>query len=333
MKNFVSRSASVCLAVILCTFFASPGTVRAAEATVNLGTTASFAVLAGSTITNTGSTVISGSAGGDVGVWPGASATGFPPATVSDGSIHLGDAVAQQAQSDLTIAYDDAASRTVTQNLTDQDLGGMTLVSGVYAFDSSAQLTGTLTLDAENNPDAAFIFQIGSTLTTASNSTVNLINGAQYCRVFWQVGSSATIGTGSQFIGHIFALTSITATTGATVQGQLLARNGAVTLDTNTITNGVCAAPTPTPTPTVSPTPVPTVTPTPTVSPTPEATTTPTVSPAPTATTAPTASPTPTSDTGVTKTGEMGGVGFIGVGLLFVVGGLAIFLRRRRVNG
>jgi type VI secretion system secreted protein VgrG len=123
----------------------------------------------------------------------------------------------------------------------------MTLTSGVYKFDTAAQLTGELTLDAEGDPDAAFIFQIGSTLTTANASSIVLINEAQYCRVFWQVGSSATLGTDSSFIGHIFAMTSITATTGAEIQGQLLARTGAVTLDSNIITNGVCAAVTPPP--------------------------------------------------------------------------------------
>jgi len=213
----------------------------AAEATVDLGSTENFAVLASSTVTNTGSTVISGSAGGNVGLSSGTSVTGFPPGTISDGAIHIADAVALQAQTDLVVAYNDAAGRTVTSNLTGQDLGGMTLTSGVYKFDSSAQLTGTLTLDAEGDPDAAFIFQIGSTLTTASDSTIVLTGGAVYCRVFWQVGSSATLGTDSQFIGHIFAMTSITATNGAEIQGQLLARTGAVTLDSNIITNGVCA--------------------------------------------------------------------------------------------
>jgi len=213
----------------------------AAQAKVDLGATSNFAVLAGSTITNTGTTTISGSAGADVGLYPGTSVTGFPPGIVAGGTIYAADAVASLAQTDLGLAYNDALSRTTTMDLTGQDLGGLTLTSGVYTFSSSAQLTGTLTLDAQGDPEAVFIFRIGSTLTTASGSNVNLINSARYCRTFWQVGTSATLGTDSHFAGHIFALTSITANTGASVQGQLLALNGAVTLDTNTITNGICA--------------------------------------------------------------------------------------------
>jgi type VI secretion system secreted protein VgrG len=285
-------------------------------------------------------------------VWPGLAVTGFPPGTISDGVIHSGDAVAEQAQTDLTTAYNEAAGRTVTANLSGQDLGGLTLTSGVYKYDTSAQLTGTLTLNAEGNPDAAFIFQIGSTLTTASASSVSLINGAQYCRVFWQVGSSATLGTDSQFIGHIFALTSITATAGAEVQGQLLARNGAVTLDSNIITNGVCSAPTSTPTPTATPALTPTATPAPTSTPTPTATPaltpTATPTPAPTATPPPTQAPTltptltPTStpapttaatttDDDIPQTGETYSYGFIGMILLIVAGGLVLCLRRNKV--
>ena len=214
-----------------------------AQAPVGLGTAGSFAVLGGSTVTNTGPTVVNG----DLGVSPGNACTGFAspctgggPGTVN-GTIHAGDAVAAQAQSDLTTAYNSAAGRACDVNLTGQDLGGMTLTSGVYCFSSSAQLTGTLTLDAQGDPDAVFIFQIGSTLTTASNSSVNLINAAQACNVFWQVGSSATLGTTTSFQGNILALTTITANTGATVDGRLLARNGAVNLDSNTITRARCA--------------------------------------------------------------------------------------------
>jgi LPXTG-motif cell wall-anchored protein len=176
----------------------------------------------------------------------------------------------------LVTAYDDAAGRTPATTVS-ADLGGQTLVPGVYNSAAALALTGTLTLDGQNDPDAVFIFQAGSTLTTASSSNVALINGAQACHVFWQVGSSATLGTNSNFTGHVLALTSITATTGATINGQLLARNGAVTLDTNTITNDVCAAVvTPTPTATATPTVVPTVTPTATVVPTATPTVTPT---------------------------------------------------------
>ncbi len=208
-----------------------------AQAPVSLGTADSFAVLGASTVTNTGPSVING----DLGVSPGTAVTGFPPGTVS-GTIHAADAVAAQAQSDLTAAYVDAAGRACQVVLTGQDLGGMTLTHAVYCFSSSAQLTGTLTLDAQGDPNAVFIFQIGSTLTTASGSRVNLINGAQSCNVFWQVGSSATLGTTTTFRGNTLALTSITATTGATVDGRLLARNGAVTLDSNTVTRAQCAA-------------------------------------------------------------------------------------------
>lgn len=207
-----------------------------------LGTAASFAVLAGQTVTNTGPSVING----DLGVSPGSAVTGFPPGTVvPPGVIHAADAVALQAQSDTTIAYNDLAGRAVTQTLTDQDLGGMTLTPGVYFFSSSAQLTGTLTLDFQGNPDALFVFQIGSTLTTASNSSVVTINGGigplDACEVYWQVGSSATLGTTTSFIGSIVALTSISLNTGANiVSGRALARNGAVTLDNNVITMPDC---------------------------------------------------------------------------------------------
>lgn len=274
------------------------------ELPVDLGAAESFAILAGSTITNTGPTTVGGSVGGNIGLSPGSSVTGFPPGVVTEGAIVISTGAAIQAKIDLIVAYDDAAGRPVTENLSTRDLGGMTLTPGVYKFDSSAQLTGTLTLDGQNLSDPVFIFQIGSALTTASDSTVSLINGARFCRVFYQVGSSATLGTNSVFVGHIFALTDITATTGATVQGQLLARNGAVTLDTNEITNGICAPPAPTSTPTPTPTPVsttpaptstvtPTVTPTPTIMPTPTPTTTPTLTPTPVPTALPTPTPTP----------------------------------------
>ena len=203
--------------------------------TISLGTANSFAVLAGSTVTNIGFSIITG----DVGVSPGTSITGFPPGIVN-GTVHNNDGVASQAQTDLTAAYNAAASLACNFDLTGQDLGGLTLTPGVYCFTSSAQLTGILTLDAQNDPNAQFIFKIGSTLTTASNSSIVLINEAQACNIFFQVGSSATLGTNTQFIGNILALTSITATTGATVDGRLLAQNGAVTLDTNNITVSFC---------------------------------------------------------------------------------------------
>ncbi len=216
---------------------------------ITLGTAGNFAVLAGSTVTNTGSSVING---GDVGVSPGTAITGFPPGTITPPyTMHAGDAVALQAQNDLTTAYNAAASLAPTQNLTGQDLGGLTLTPGVYFFSSSAQLTGTLTLNDQGDPNAQFVFQIGSTLTTASNSSVVTINdpsSMQGCTVYWQVGSSATLGTTTAFEGHILALTSITMDTGATIlDGSALALNGAVTLQSNTITNCVSAGSLPEP--------------------------------------------------------------------------------------
>jgi len=211
-----------------------------AEGAVLLGTAGNFAVLAGSTVTNTGPSVIDG---GDIGVWPGTAITGFGPGVlVPPYTFHSADGVALQAQNDLTTAYNVAAGLPVTQTLTGQDLGGLTLLPGVYFFASSAQLTGTLRLDAQGDPNAQFVFQIGSTLTTASNSSVVTINGGTMpgCTVFWQVGSSATLGTGTAFEGHILALTSITMTTGSSIlDGSALARNGAVTLDSNHIINCV----------------------------------------------------------------------------------------------
>lgn len=203
---------------------------------VDLGKANNFAVLAGSTITNTGSTIING---GDVGLSPGTAITGFPPGVVSfPYTIHAADAVALMAKADLTTAYNAAAGLALTKDLTGQDLGGLTLTPGVYFFSSSAQLTGTLTLNDQGNPDAVFVFQIGSTLTTASDSSVVSINDPSTpgISVFWQVGSSATLGTGTDFQGNILADTSITANTDVTVDGRLLAETGAVTLDEDTIT-------------------------------------------------------------------------------------------------
>ena len=207
------------------------GTALAAS-TVNLGSAKSFAVLAGTTITNTGATTITG----DVGVHPGKAATGFTTVTLH-GAKHLGDAVALSAQNSLVTAYNDAAGATpVTKVAT--ELGGTTLKAGVYGSDTLG-LTGTLTLDGAG----VYIFQAGSTLITAPNSTVALINGASACNVYWQVGSSATLDTSTSFKGTILALTSIALKTGATLQGRALARNGAVTLDHNTINSSSCAAP------------------------------------------------------------------------------------------
>lgn len=211
------------------------GKVMAATS-VNLATADSFVVLAGSTVTNTGPTVLNG----DLGLSPGSAVVGFPPGVVN-GQQQVANAIAVQAQTDLTAAYNNAAGQTPVSTVP-TELGGTTKTPGIY--DSAAGtfgITGTLTLDAQGDPDAVFIFKTASTLITAGASSVSLVNGAQACNVFWQVGSSATLGTTSAFRGNILALTSITVTTGATVEGRVLARNGAVTLDTNTITKATCA--------------------------------------------------------------------------------------------
>lgn len=205
---------------------------------VGLGTADSFAVLAGSEVTNTGPSVISG----DLGVSPGSSVSGFGPGVVINGTQHVNDGVAAQAQVDLTAAYLEAAGAPTDTDLTGTDLGGLTLTPGVYEDTSTMQLTGTVTLDAQNDPDAVFIFKAGSSLTTASSSTVALMNGASPCNVFWQVTSTAILGSDTDFVGTVLALTSATLDTGADVEGRILARNAEVTLDTNDITAPDCAA-------------------------------------------------------------------------------------------
>jgi hypothetical protein len=207
-------------------------------ATVPLATTAEYAVLGGSAVTNTGPSVLDGS----LGVSPGTSITGFPPGLVlPPGATNQNNAAAAAAQGDLTAAYVNAAGRPVDATTT-SDLANLTLQPGVYSGPSKSPLglSGPLVLDAGGDPSAVFIFQTDSTLITGSGSTVSLINGAQECNVFWQVGSSATLGTGSTFTGNILALTSITVTTGVTVHGRALARNGAVTLDNDVFTAPTC---------------------------------------------------------------------------------------------
>ena len=218
---------------------AALGVHSLASAQVTLGTAAAFGALAGSTVTNTGPSVVTG----DLGVSAGTSVTGFPPG-ILHGTMHIMDGVALQAHDDVVTAYNVLAGMTPTTNLTGQDLGGMTLVSGVYNFESSAQLTGALVLNAQGNANVLFVFQIGSTLTTGSASSVEVINGGDDCNVYWQVGSSATLGTATEFEGNILALTSITMTTGSSIlDGRALALNGAVTLDSNAI--NACIVPEP----------------------------------------------------------------------------------------
>jgi hypothetical protein len=233
-----------------------PSPAMATGVAPSLGSAVSFAVLGGTTVTNT-ITVTPTTINGDLGVSPGTAITGFAltnvivgPGTVTPGTgivtgtIHASDAVAAQAHSDAGSAYTFLVLQTCDFNYTGvTELGGRVLTPGVHCFASSAQVTGTLTLDFQGNPDAVFIFKIGSTLTTAVNSQVFVTNDGQNCdgaNVFWAVGSSATIGVGTQFAGSILAFTSITLNTSATVSGRALAIGAAVTMDTNTVS--VCGS-------------------------------------------------------------------------------------------
>jgi type VI secretion system secreted protein VgrG len=203
-----------------------------------LGSADAFGVLGASTVTNTGASVVFQ----DLGVWPGNSITGFPPGIVL-GAIHDSDAVAMQAQADALTGYNYLAGLAMTQNLTGQDLGGLSLNPGVYFFASSAQMTGTLNLDFHGMSNMTVVFQIGSTLTTSSASMVNIINPGMNDQVYWQVGSSATLGTTTDFVGSIIAEQSITMNTGASIDcGRAIALNGAVTMDTNNVDTGNCAS-------------------------------------------------------------------------------------------
>jgi type VI secretion system secreted protein VgrG len=218
--------------IVVLALLAFAPAAHAAATDVNLGSADSFAVLGASTVTNTGSTTIDG----NVGVGPGSAVTGFPPGLVTNGTIHAADAVALAAHTSLGAAIVAASGQACGIDLTGQDLGGMTLTPGVYCFSSSAGLTGTLTLDSLGDAAAVFLFQIGSTLTTASASSVVMLGADQGDHLFWQVGSSATLGTTTAFAGNILAQESITMTTGATLQcGRALALVGAVTLDSNVI--------------------------------------------------------------------------------------------------
>jgi hypothetical protein len=217
------------------------GSALAATAPVGLGSAESFSVLAGSTVTNTGPTTMFG----NLGLSPGSSVTGAPQVF---GQTHVDDAVANEAKNSLTTAFNVAASRP-SNGSAGTDLAGQMFLPGVRTASSSLLLSsGSVTLNAQGNPNAVFIFQIGTTLITGSNTSVSLVNGAQACNVFWEVGSSATLGTGTSFVGTLMASTTITANTAATIHGRLLAQTGAVNLEANTITTSSCTAGPETPT-------------------------------------------------------------------------------------
>jgi hypothetical protein len=245
------RCAAIALAIATTTCAVFAGTAPAGAAivpTVGLGTSSSYSVLAGTTVTNTGASTLNL----NLGLAPGTSITGFPPG-VAAGSTDIANPVAAQAQVDLTAAYVDAAGRPLDATTT-ADLTNLILVGGVYAGPAKGplSLSGPLVLDGEGNTSSVFIFQTDSSLTTASASSVSLINGAQACNVFWQVGSSATLGSSSTFRGTILALTSITVNNSVTVEGRALARNGAVTLDTDVFQVSPCTGPSPSPSPTTT---------------------------------------------------------------------------------
>ncbi len=213
-------------------FLAAAARSQAGEAPVALGSAAKFGVLAGATVTSTGETKVTG----DLGVGPGGAVTGFPPGIVN-GTIHASDPVAAQAEADLTLAFNDAAGRTTAPATVAGNLGGLTLTPGLYKSTSSLAISsGDLTLDAQGDANAVFLFQMASTLTTTAGRKVILAGGARAANIYWQVGTSATLGTDSVLKGNILADQSITLNTRAALEGRALARIGAVALDANTIT-------------------------------------------------------------------------------------------------
>jgi hypothetical protein len=236
-----ARLAGIALAMLA--VFALPTAAQAAP--VGLGTADPFVVLGGTKVTNVGPSVLNG----NLGISPGTELEGFGLPAVINGSTHATDEVAAQAQLDLTTAYDAAAGQPVlpANDLSGEDLGGLKLAPGTYRYNAAALMTGALTLDAEGDPNAEFVFQIGSQLTTESASSVVLVNGASPCNVYWQVGSSAVLGTTTAFQGTLMALTSISLNSNATVVGRMLARNGQVSLIENTLTRPLCSTGTTTP--------------------------------------------------------------------------------------
>jgi Ice-binding-like len=234
-----TRGRVALIGVAICFVFAAIPIGIAQAAPVNLATAQPFVVLSGAGVTNTGPSVLNGG----LGVSPGTSLTGFgAPATVN-GATHANDAVAAQAQADLTTAYNVAAGQPISpgNDLTGTDLGGLSLSPGAYGFSTSAQLTGQLTLNAHGDPSAQFVFVIGTTLTTASASSVILTNGASPCNVYWKVGSSATFGSATAFEGNVLALDTISLNSGVNVLGRILARNGEVTLINDVLTAPQCS--------------------------------------------------------------------------------------------
>jgi hypothetical protein len=238
-KKHTRRPAATCTAALI-VFGLLATSWSAAASVVSLGAAEDVAVLGDSTVTNAGPTIVTGNVALSS---PGVSVTGFnPPGTIINGSIHIGDALANQAHADAAIAYGQLAGETLTTDLSGQNLGGMILTPGVYHFDTAAQLTGTLILNTLGDPNATFHFQIGTTLTTDPVSMITLLNGSS-TNIFWQVGTSATIGADSVLYGNVLADQSITVNSGATVIGRLIAINAAVTLDTDIITAPVVPEP------------------------------------------------------------------------------------------
>jgi hypothetical protein len=235
IRSYTAGTVGLCLIALV----AALGLARSAGAAataIPLGSADSFAILSGAGITNTGPTTV----GGDIGTFPTTSFTGSASVTQT-GTNHAGDSVTQDAKNALVAAYNNAAGQGPTSPIVGLTLGGKTLKRGVYNSGSTIDLTGTVTLDAEGDPDSVFVLQAGSALTTATSSSVALINGARACNVFWQIGSDATVGVGSRFVGTLLVQNSIVLNTGATVNGRVLARVGSVTLDSNTISRPSCA--------------------------------------------------------------------------------------------
>jgi hypothetical protein len=242
-KKYDRIAAAACTAALI-VFGLLNNRGSAAAADIPLGEAANVAILGGSTVTNGGPTTVNGNIALSS---PGTSVTGFPPGTINGGAIHIGDALANQAHSDASTAYAQLVGETSTTDLSGQNLGTLAnpLTPGVYHFGAAAALDGTLRLDTQGDPNAAFHFQIGTTLTTAVASAITLLNGNSV-NIFWQVGTSATIGVNSTFYGNILADQSITINSGAVINGRAMGIHGAVTLDTNTI-NGFAAVPEPSP--------------------------------------------------------------------------------------